>query len=202
MPQKVQGQLEDVDQEISLQLIYETGRRPDSQITTFGLVTKHKVESREPVAEYFNIPEGLFNWMVLESQPTKSVHRRARLAIERNIDEMCPNRNPQSRMQRGNLDVRSVGTTRPLREAALFDGTCEVTDEDALATTVRAYRKVDLGINIVGIPRTVSKSHLEFCKALCAWQHERGVLYIAILFGLRGHIFRGTVCGSRNTAPE
>ena len=58
--------------------------------------------------------------MVLDSQPTKSVPRRVRLAIERNIDEMYPYRNPQSRMQHENLDVRSVGTTRPLRGVALF----------------------------------------------------------------------------------
>ena len=162
VPLKVQGQLKGGDQGVSLQLIYETGQRPEGQITTLRLVPRQKVESGEHVTESLNIPEGLFNWMVLEFQPTKSVLRLVRLAIERNIDEMCPNRNPQSRMQRGNLDVRSVGTTRPLRGVALFDGTCDLTDEDAQVATVRACRSVNPGIIIVGIPRTASKSHFEF----------------------------------------
>ena len=119
--------------------------------------------------------------MVLESQPTKSVPRRVRLAIERNIDEKCPNRNPQSRMQHENLDVRSHGATRPLRGVALFDETCDLTDEDAQEATVRACRSVNPGIIIVGIPRTASKSHFDFCMTLCTWQHERGALYIMIL---------------------
>ena len=93
-PLKVQRQLNGVDQEGCLLLIFETGQRTESQITTLGLVPRHKVESGEQVTESFNIPEGFFNWMVLESQPTKSVPRRVRLAIERNIDEMCPNRTP------------------------------------------------------------------------------------------------------------
>ena len=125
--------------------------------------------------------KGFFDWMVLESQPTKSVPRRVRLAIERNIDEKCPNRNPQSRMQHENLDVRSVGTTRPLRGVALFDETCDLTDEDAQEATVRACRSVNPGIIIVGIPRTASKSHFDFCMTLCTSQHERGALYIMIL---------------------
>ena len=119
--------------------------------------------------------------MVLDSQSTKSVPRRVRLAIEKNIDEMCPNRNSQSRRQHENLDVRSVGTTRPLRGVALFDETCDLTDEDAQEATVRACRSVNPGIIIVGIPGTVSKSHFEFCTTLCTWQHKRGALYILIL---------------------
>ena len=79
-----------MDQEACLQLIYETGQRPESQITTLGLVPRQK--AGEQVTESFNIPEWFFNWMVLESNPTKSVPRRVRLAIERNIDEICPNR--------------------------------------------------------------------------------------------------------------
>ena len=63
------------------------------------------------MTESFNVPEWFFNCMVLDSQPTKSVLRRVRLAIERNIDEICLNQNPQSRVQHVNLDVRSVGTT-------------------------------------------------------------------------------------------
>ena len=94
--------------------------------------------SGEQVTEFFNIPQGFFNCMVLDSQPTKSVPRRVRLAIERNTDEMCPNRNPQSRMQPENLDVRSVGTTRPLRGVALFNETCDLTDEDAEEAAIRA----------------------------------------------------------------
>ena len=48
-----------------------------------GLVPRHELESGEQVTESFNIPEGFFNWMVLDSQPTKSVSRRVRLAISK-----------------------------------------------------------------------------------------------------------------------
>ena len=112
--------------------------KPDNALTTLGLVPRQKVEPGEQVTESFKIPEGFFNWVVPDSQPTKSVPRRVRLAIERNIDEMCPNRNPQPRMQHENLDVRSVETTRPLRGVPLFDETCDLTDEDAQEATVRA----------------------------------------------------------------
>ena len=139
------------------------------------------MESGEQVTESLNIPEGFFNCVVLDPQPTKSVPRGVLLVIERNIDEMCPKRNPQSRMQHENLDVRSVGTTRPFRGVALFDETCDLTDEEAQQATVRACRSANPGIIIVGIPRTASKSHFEFCMTLCTWQHERGALYIMIL---------------------
>ena len=178
---KAQGQLKGVDQEARLQLIYESGQRQENQITALGLVSRQKVESGEQVMEYFNIPEGFFNCMALDSQPTNSVPRRVRLAIERNIGEICPKRNPQSRTQHENLDVRSVETTRLLRGVALFDETCDLTDEEAQEATVRACRSANPGIIILGIPRTASKSHLEFCITLCTWQHERGALYIMIL---------------------
>ena len=80
-----------------------------------------------------------------------------RLAIERNIYEMCPKRKPESRMHHENLDVRGVGTTRPLRRVALFDETCDLTDEEAQEATVRAC-SANPGIIILGIPRTASKS--------------------------------------------
>ena len=134
-----------MDQEACLQLIYESGQRPENQVTALGLVSRQKVESGEQVTESSNIPEGFFNCVVLDSQPTKSVPRRVRVAIERNIDEICPNRNPRSRLQHENLDVRSVGTTRPLRGVALFDETCDLTDEDTQEATVRACRSVNPG---------------------------------------------------------
>ena len=81
VPLKVQGQLKGVHQEACLQFIYETGQRPYGQITTLGLVPRQKLESGEQVTESFNIPEEFFNSMVLDSQPTKSVPRRVRLAI-------------------------------------------------------------------------------------------------------------------------
>ena len=99
------------------------------------------------MTESFNIPEGFFNCMVLDSQPTESVSRQVRLAIERNSDVMCPNRHPKSRTQHENLDVRIVGTTRPLRGGSLFDETCDLTDEDAQQATVRACRSVNPGSN-------------------------------------------------------
>ena len=125
------------------------------------------VESAEQVTEIFYVAEGFFNCMVLDSQPTKSVPRRVRLAIERNIDEMCPKRNPKSSTQHENLDVRSVETTRSLREVAPFDETCDLTDEDAQEVGIRTYCSANPGIIIVGIPRTASKSHFEFCMSLC-----------------------------------
>ena len=156
---KVQGQLKGVDQEVYLQLIYESGQRLENHITALGLVSRQKVESGEQETESFNIPEWFFNCMVLDSQPTKSVPRQVRLAIERNIDEMCPKRNPQSRTQHENLDVRSVETTRPLREVALFDETCDLADEEAQEATVRACRSANPGIIILGIhPNSHEKS--------------------------------------------
>ena len=121
--------------------------------------------------------------MVFDSQPTKSVPRRVRLAIERNIDVMCRNRHLQSRMQHENLDVRSVGKTRPLREVALSDETCDLTDEDAQEATVRACHSVKHGIIIVGISRKAPKNHFKFCMTLCTCDPDR----------LRGCTFRGTV---------
>ena len=84
-------------------------------------------------------------------------------------------------MQCENPDVRSDGTTRPLRGVVLFDETCDLTDEQAQEATVRACCSANPGIIILGIPRTASKSHLEFCMTLCTWQHERGARYITIL---------------------
>ena len=155
---------------------------PENQITTLGLVTRQKVESGEQVTESFNIPEWFFNWMVLDSQPTKSVPRRVRLAIERNVDEMCPNRKSQSRLQ-----TREPGCeerwdyTTFAGSCFLFGETCDLTDEEAQEAKVRACRSVNPGIIIVGIPRTASKNHFEFCMTLCTWQHERGALYVMIL---------------------
>ena len=181
VPLNVKGQLKGVDQKVYLLLIYETGQRPENQITTVGLVSRQNVEWGEQVTEFFNIAEGFFNCVALDSQPTKSVPRRLRLVIERNIDEMCPKRNSQSRMQHENLDVGGVGTTRLLRGVALFDETCDLTDEDAQEASIRACCSVNPGIIIVGIPRTASKSHFKFYITLCTWQHERGALYIMIL---------------------
>ena len=65
--------------------------------------------------------------------------------------------------------------------SCLFDETCDLKDEDAQEATVRACCSVNPGIIIVGIPRTASKSHFEFCMTLCTWQHERGALYFMIL---------------------
>ena len=180
MPLDVPGQLKDVDQKVYLQLIYESGQRPENQVTALGLVPKQKVESGEQVTESFNIPSWFFNCMVLDSQPTKSVPRRLRLAIKRNIDEMCPKRNPKLSKQHENMDVRSVGTTRPLPGVALFDETCDLTDDEAQEATVRACCSAKPGIIILGIPRTASKSHFEFCMTLCTRQHERGAIYIMI----------------------
>ena len=56
-----------------------------------------------------------------------------------------------------------------------------LTDEEAQEATVLACRSANPGMIIVGIPRTASKSHFEFCMTLCTWQHERGALYIMIL---------------------
>ena len=91
-PLKVQEQLKCVDQEACLQLDCETGHRLQGQSTILGLVPRKRVESREQVTESFCVPEGFFNWMALEPQPTKFVPRRVRLAIERNIVAMSPDR--------------------------------------------------------------------------------------------------------------
>ena len=62
------GQLKGVDQEVCLQLIYESGQRPENQITALGLVSRQKVESSEQVTELFNIPERFCNCVALDSQ--------------------------------------------------------------------------------------------------------------------------------------
>ena len=49
--------------------------------------------------------------------------------------------------------------------------------------------------------RLKSGKHLEFCMTLCAWQHERGALYIMILTDSEECIFRGTVFGTKGAAP-
>ena len=108
------------------------------------------------------------------SSPGASGHRKEHRG---NVPEM----KPPVKMQHENLHVRSVETTRRLRGVALFDDTCDLTDEEAQEATVRACRSVNPGIIVLGIPRTVLRSHLEFCMTLCAWQHERGALYIMIL---------------------
>ena len=76
---KVLWQLKGGNHGISLHLIYETGQRPQSQITTLGLVLGQKVESGKQVTESFNVPEGFFNWMVLENpnQRNRSLARCA-----------------------------------------------------------------------------------------------------------------------------
>ena len=125
--------------------------------------------------------------MVFDSQPTKSVPRRVRLAIERNIDVMCPNRHPQSRMQHENLDVRSVGATRPLRGVALFDATCDLTDEDAQEATVRACHSVKHGV-IIGSEKPLRILHdvvYMATRSRCPLHHDPD--------RLQGCTFRGTV---------
>ena len=119
------------------------------------------MESGEQATESFNIPEGFFNCMVLDSQPTKSVPRRVRLAIERNIDGMSPKRNPKFGMQHENMDVRSVGATRPLRGVALFDEACDLTDEDAQEATARACRSVNPGKSSLAFFEQLHRSNLD-----------------------------------------
>ena len=148
--------------------------------------------------------------MVLDSQPTKSVPRRVRLVIERNIDEMCPKRNPQSRMQSENLDVRSVGTTRPWRGVALFDETCDLTDEDAQEAAIRACCSANPGIIIVGKPWNNHRWHpSNSLEEPFRILHD--VVYLATRTRcplhhnpdrFRGCTFRGTVFGARNVAPK
>ena len=119
--------------------------------------------------------------MALEPQPTKSVPRRVRLTIERNIAAISQDRTRQQRTQSENLHMKSVETTRPLRGVALFDEKCDFTETDVQEATVRACHSANPGIIIVGILRTASKSHLGFFVAVRTWQHERGALYIMIL---------------------
>ena len=43
VPIKVQVHMKGVNQVVGLQLVYETGQRPENQITKFGLVPRQKV---------------------------------------------------------------------------------------------------------------------------------------------------------------
>ena len=112
----VQRQLTYVDQDARLQLVYETGQRPEERIATLGLVPRHRVDSREQVAEFFFLGHS----RRLPSQlDTKSVPRRVRLAIERNIVVMSLDQTFQSGIQRENMYLRTVETTRPLPRRGL-----------------------------------------------------------------------------------
>ena len=74
--------------------------------------------------------------------------------------------------------IPSVGTTRPLREVALFDEKCDLTDEDAQeASCSSSVSQCEYWNN----HRWHSERHFEFCMTLCTWQHERGSLHIMIL---------------------
>ena len=103
------------------------------------------------------------------------------LAIERNIVALSPDRTLQPRTQCENLYMKSVETTRPLRGVAWFNEKCDFTEADAQGATVRACNSANPGIIIVRIKRAAANSHLGFYIALCAWQHERGALYILII---------------------
>ena len=108
---------------------------------------------------------------------------------------MCPKRNPKLRTQHENPDVRSVGTTRPSRKVALFDEPCDLTDDDAQETAIRACCSANPGNIIVGVPRTASKSHFRILhdvvymatRTRCTLHHDSD--------RFRGCTFRGTVFG-------
>ena len=68
--------------------------------------------------------------------------------------------------------------------------------------TVRACRSVNPGIIILGITRTVSRSHWEFCMTLCTWQHEGGALYIMILTDSEDAFSGEQFFGTQNGAPK
>ena len=76
---RVHGQLKDVDLNAS-SLIYKIGHSPERPIARLGLARGEMVESREQVTESFHVPEGFLRWMTLDSEPTKAVPRRVRLA--------------------------------------------------------------------------------------------------------------------------
>ena len=133
---------------------------------------------------------------VLDSQPTSSVPRRVRLAIERNIDEMCPKRNPLSRTQYENLDVKSVGTTRPWRGVALFEETCNLTDEEAQEATVSSVSQCESWNNHPWHPPNSLEKSLRILhdvvfsatRTRCPLHHDPD--------RFRGCTFRGTVFGA------
>ena len=75
-PLKVQGQLKGVDQEACLQLISESGQRPESQVAALGLMSRQKVDSEEQVTESFNIPEGFsIAWYWTLNRPSRFLAR-------------------------------------------------------------------------------------------------------------------------------
>ena len=60
----VQGQQKYEDQVACVQLVYETGQRPEERITTLGLVPRQRGELRQQVTESFCVPDVFFfNWM-------------------------------------------------------------------------------------------------------------------------------------------
>ena len=90
------GLMKCVDQKIHLQMTCWTSDRPEGQIAALGLSPRQRAEATES----FRAPVEFLNRTVVESQPTKSVPRQVRLAIERNIAAISPNPAPQPRLQR------------------------------------------------------------------------------------------------------
>ena len=63
----------------------------------------------------------------------------------------------QSRIQRENMYLRTVETTRPLRGVVLFDQNCDLNDAEAQEDTVQACRSANPGIIIICTSRNTSK---------------------------------------------
>ena len=121
-----------MDQEARLQLVYETGQRPEERIATLG----HRVDSREQVAEFFFF---LHSRRLPSQLDTKSVPRRVRLAIERNIVVMSLDQTFQSGIQRENVYLRTVGGV------ALYDESYDLNGTEAQEDTVRACGRANPG---------------------------------------------------------
>ena len=89
----------------------------------------------------FWIPDEFLNGTVIESQPTKSVHRRVRLANERNIVAISPS---------------STLQPRPLRKSQYLEEgeRCDWTDAETQEATVRACRSASLEYSSFASTRT------------------------------------------------
>ena len=83
MPLNAHGLLERVHQKVYVQMTRKTSQRPEGPIAALRLSLRRRTEVGEQETESSRAPDEFLNGTVVESQPTRSVRRQVRLAIER-----------------------------------------------------------------------------------------------------------------------
>ena len=86
VPLNAHGLLNNVGQKVYVQMTYKTRHRPEGKIAALGLFPRQRTEVGERVTESRRAPDDFLNGTTIKSQPTRSVPRQVRLAIERNLN--------------------------------------------------------------------------------------------------------------------